>query len=144
MRFAVMRCAGCTFLQLLDLGITQVTPFANLDAAKRQCIQLCTDQALNGIAERIPNPSYLPLTTFAHRDANPGHVFIAGQHLEVNGFSWAIVQHDAAPPDVQGRIGHVTDQRHLIDFRMFVARMRQFLRQFAVIGQQHQTFAIGI
>jgi hypothetical protein len=88
----------------------------------------------------------LPFTPFAHCDPNPGHifVFVACHQLEIDRLCRAVVEHHATPPDIECLVGDIALQRHLVHFGMPITRMAEFLGQFAIVGQQHQSLAVGI
>jgi hypothetical protein len=133
-------------LQNHDLFRGQIAPLAGFEETERERINLYPNELPYLETERIGNAPDLPFTPFAHCYPNPGHifVFVACHQLEIDRLCRAVVEHHATPPDIECLVGDLTLQRHLVHFGMPITWMAEFLGQFTIVGQQHQSLAVGI
>jgi hypothetical protein len=138
------RAAHHTRLQGSDFGIGQIAPLAGLQIAQFQRREMRAQYAIDRKTQRASNTPDLALAALVHRDLKLCETRLAPHDLDFDRRGPAILEHDAAPPDVEYVVTHVAVHRHLVNLGVAVAWVRQPLGQLAIVGEQNQAFAVGI
>ena len=122
----------------------QRAPLTRTQIAKFQRANFRAHQPRHRMPEHPGNPADLTLATFVHRDRQMCVGRIAIDNMHFGGQRWAVIQHDAALPHRPLLIAQFAAHRYVVDFRVFIARMSQFLREIAVVGHQDEASAVRI
>src|SRR5450755_617731 len=96
------------------------------------------------MSEGSGDTANLTFTALTHLNPNPGHIFVTGQYFDIDRFGWPVIKHHTAPPDVKYIVGNEANKPDFIRFGVFIARMRELLRQFAIVRENNQPLTIGV
>lgn len=104
-----------------------------------------TVQCDNFVVYACEGAADLAVATFVHADfvCVGGWVLRDGSWRDVE-FAKAIVEHYAFFDALLVAVGQRFVERHLVDFLLFVARMRQLVCQIAVMCEQQQSAAVFV
>ena len=131
------------FFQRAHFALTQRTPLARLHCAQLDRTDPHANQAQNGVTDCRAHVANLPFFTFVQNDLDPGLpvIGIAKALMPRRTFDEIGAQDFAIVPDAflqfrkRGIAGIAFDERQIL-FRMLKARMRDAVREVAVIRQQ--------
>ena len=129
-------------------------PLTGPEMAKVERANADADKPAHWVTEQARHTPNLPLAPFAHCHTQPGafrrvsamHDLDLGWQClpAITGTVIKIGQVHAAPPAIQSRLSGPTRHPDLVFFFVLVTWMCEQIGQLAVIGEQHQTLAIGV
>ena len=139
------RQCGLGGAQRADFVRPQMPPLAGFELAQQQAANADADNPQHRQAGQLTHLTDLALAALIQDNAQPG-VFTR-QALQARlrrRRAVTVFQNNPTPPGVElVFVGTLTDQ-YPVFFLVPVARMRQFVRQFAIIGEQDQSLALQV
>ena len=129
--------------QLAQLGLAEASVGAGLQGAEPQRAEGDAPQREHRVADRLAHAPHLAVAAFADRDFELVPPASHAPHLRRRG--GAVLQSHAGPQRAQRLLpNRPTADAHTVGAGHFVARMREPLRELAVVGEQDQAAAVGV
>ena len=139
------------FRECGDFAGRQVPPRAGRQAGELNAADFDTHQLCDRVAQCRHHAAHLPVAAFVNRQlklrlaAGAVWIWLAAQKADVLGRPrHAVIEHDPPAQALQSVFAGNAGDGNPVGLRNMVARVGQLEQKIAVIGEENQSFAVGV